>query len=577
MRVTRRVTGLALSSALVMSGFGLAPAHANDGGTLWAWGGDPFGYGFMGSLNPVAQPLPAPVDLGVVQGKRIDSISADTFTSCVVAEGDPYCWGFNAYGQLGDGTAANSSTPVAVERSGALAGRTIQSFSPGGAHTCALADGKPYCWGLSVSGQVGDGTTTNRLTPVAVDTTGALAGRQVTALTTGDTESCVLADGTPYCWGERFDGFSLVPTLVPTAVPDPGGYLTGKTVTSISAGLLYGCLVADGAPYCWGLNNEGQLGDGTFAPKAALTPVDMSGALAGKTVTAVRAGLRTSCALADGAAYCWGDNQFGQVGDGTTDDRPTPVAVDRSGALAGRTVTGIRVGSYFTCAVGDAELLCWGRGDNNGTGQDSTVPVKVPAFQGTEVIALALGNGHALALTTDRPSAPQAASASRGDARAVVSWQPPADDGGRPVTGYVVTASPGGARCETSGLSCVVSGLQNGTAYELDVVARNAVGDSPGARTAVTPLGVQKVKVPKRVKKRGVTVIVKKGAKTSAGVPVTAKVKAKGKVKVLRKGGAVVVKPLGKKWRVSVTLTAAGTQTHEPFGQRVVYVNGKRR
>ncbi|TXH30411.1 MAG: hypothetical protein E6Q91_05285 [Actinobacteria bacterium] len=572
--MTARLAGLALSSALVMSGFGLVPVHANDGGTLWAWGSDPFGYGFMGSLNPVAQPLPAPVDLGVVRGKRLDSISADTFTSCVVAAGDPYCWGYNVYGQLGDGTTANSPKPVAVQRSGVLAGKTIQSFSPGGAHTCALADGKPYCWGLNVSGQVGDGTTTNRLTPVAVDTTGALAGRQVTALTTGDTESCVVADGAPFCWGERYDGAGLVSRLVPTAIPDPSGYLTGKTVTSLSAGLLYGCLVAAGTPYCWGRNSDGQLGDGTFAPSAALTPVDMSGALAGKTVTTVRAGLRTTCAVADGAAYCWGDNQFGQVGDGTTDDRPSPVAV---AALAGRTVTGIRVGSYFTCAVGDAKLLCWGRNDFTGTGQDSTVPVEVPAFKGKEVLALAVGNGHALALTTDRPTAPQAASASRGDARAVVSWQPPADDGGRPVTGYVVTASPGGARCQTSGLSCVVSGLQNGTPYELDVVARNAVGDSPGARIAVTPLGVQKVKTPKRVKKRGVTVILKKGARTSAGVPVATKVKAKGKVKVIRKGGAVTVKPLGKKWRVTVTLSAPGTDTHEPFSQKVVYKNGKRR
>ena len=156
------------------------------------------------------------------------------------------------------------------------------------------------------------------------------------------------------------------------------------------------------------------------------------------------------------------------------------------------------------------------------------------------------------------------------------------DDGGAAVVGYRVTA--GGVACETTGLSCTLSGLAAGTDHTVRVVARNAVGDSAAATVkaqtgpaAVIAKSKQSFTTPRKVKKRGTTVIIKKGAKTSAGVPVATKVKAKGKVKVLRKGGAVTVKPLGKKWRVTVTLTAPGTETHEPFSQRIVYKNGKRR
>ena len=111
---------------------------------------------------------------------------------------------------------------------------------------------------------------------------------------------------------------------------------------------------------------------------------------------------------------------------------------------------------------------------------------------------------------------------------------------------------------------------------EFAVKAQSAVNPPP-ADAPVVVKGAQSFTTPRKVKKRGTTVIIKKGAKTSAGVPVATKVKAKGKVKVLRKGGAVKVKPLGKKWRVTVTLTAPGTETHEPFSQRIVYKNGTRR
>ena len=110
---------------------------------------------------------------------------------------------------------------------------------------------------------------------------------------------------------------------------------------------------------------------------------------------------------------------------------------------------------------------------------------------------------------------------------------------------------------------------------EFAVKAQSAVNPPP-ADAPVVVKGAQSFTTPRKVKKRGVTVIVPKGGKTSAGLPVTASVKAKGKVKVIRKGGAVSVKPRGKKWRVTVTLSAPGSEITEPFSQKVVYKNGKR-
>ena len=195
---------------------------------------------------------------------------------------------------------ANSSVPVAVSTSGVLAGKTLTQISAGtiADHTCALdTAGAAYCWGRNVLGQLGDGSTTTGYFPVAVDASGALAGKTLTQITAGAAHTCALD--------------------------------------------------AAGAAFCWGDNTDGELGDGGTAGSSVPVAVDASGVLAGKTLTRITASITHVCAVdAAGAAYCWGDDAFGQLGDGntTSDDSLVPVAVDASGLLAGKTLTQISAG-----------------------------------------------------------------------------------------------------------------------------------------------------------------------------------------------------------------------------------------
>ena len=166
--------------------------------------------------------------------------------SCALADGRAYCWGGNQSGQLGDGTFVSKSGPVAV--AGALAGKVVSAISAGMIHTCALAEGRAYCWGFNGSGRVGDDSTTTRSAPVAVATPDVLKDKTITAIAAGDEHTCALADGRPSC-GEKnqfgqLGDVSTVDRLVPVAVVDARAlWVGGETVTGIRAGGDHTCEV----------------------------------------------------------------------------------------------------------------------------------------------------------------------------------------------------------------------------------------------------------------------------------------------------------------------------------------------
>src|ERR1017187_1471225 len=133
-------------------------------------------------------------------------ITAGSFHSCAIESGKAYCWGDNGSGQLGNGSTVGSSVPVAVDTSGVLAGQVLTQITAGGAYTCALdGAGAAYCWGDNRRGQIRDGgTVSNSSVPVAVKTSGVLAGRTLTQITADGYHSCVLdAAGAAYCWGDN--------------------------------------------------------------------------------------------------------------------------------------------------------------------------------------------------------------------------------------------------------------------------------------------------------------------------------------------------------------------------------------
>ena len=459
---------------------GNAHSCAIENDRAYCWGEND--YGQLGDGRTTDSSVPVPVTTtGALAGKKLTQISAGggggLDTCALDSTGAAYCWGSNYDGGLGDGngSAGSSTVPVAVSTLGALAGKKLTQISTGSNGACVLdSAGAAYCWGDNDFGEAGDGSTSSSSSPVAVDTKGALAGRKLTQISAGFEDTCALdSAGAAYCWGDNYywelgDGhggsngdYSSVPVPVNTT-----GALAGKTLTQISAGWWYGCaLDSAGTAYCWGYGALGSTGT-SRVPVA----VDARGALAGHPLSQISAGLGETCALArTGAAYCWGDNADGELGDGSTASSVIPVAVDKRGALAGKILTEVAAGAFHACAADDAgAVYCWGDNNQGDLGDDRSAASDVPVLVG--------------------PHAPTKVTAVPGDTTATVSWTAPASLDGGTLSGYTATASPGGATCMTTTVTCKITGLTNGTRYSVAVVARTTVGDSDASSPAlVTP------------------------------------------------------------------------------------------
>ena len=305
----------------------------------------------LGSLVPAPQAALAASQQGA-------SVSAGSNLSCAIDSGRAYCWGSNPDG-LGDGSSPPYSyVPVAVDTSGVLAGKTLTKISAGYGYACALdSAGAAYCWGGNYYGELGNGTTTSSNVPVAVDTSGVLAGKTLVQIAAGQQDTCALdTAGEVYCWGlniygELGDG-STANSSVPVAV-DTSGALAGKTVTQITATTAR--WISAGVAYCWGLNDFGQLGDGSTANSSVPVAVDTSGVLAGKTLTRITASVSeisparwiALAPLTAGASI-----STASWATAATANSSVPVAVDTSGVLAGKTLTQITAGDDQACAPG---------------------------------------------------------------------------------------------------------------------------------------------------------------------------------------------------------------------------------
>jgi alpha-tubulin suppressor-like RCC1 family protein len=312
-------------------------------------------------------------------------------TCALTSAGAAYCWGRGESGQLGmppppstcltdGGFFSCSMVPVPVG-----GGLTFVKLAGGGAHTCALtSDGTAYCWGNNASGQLGDNSRTSRNAPVPVAT-----WLKFDSIDAGAAHTCaVTSAGKAYCWGRNDRGQVGDGTTTNSAVPV--AVTEGLTFQLIAAGgfsIGHTCGLTDlGAAYCWGENTFGALGD--RSTKDSAVPVAVVGNLprpespadARLSFVQLVAGgfIGHTCGLIDGgAAYCWGENETGQVGDGTTIDRPAPEAV--AGGLEFLTVD---AGFRHTCGRAiTGTVYCWG---SNGAGQLgnnsnslSTVPAKV--------------------------------------------------------------------------------------------------------------------------------------------------------------------------------------------------------
>jgi alpha-tubulin suppressor-like RCC1 family protein len=312
-------------------------------------------------------------------------------TCAVTSTGAVQCWGRNTDGQVGDGTTVARLTPVTV--SGLSSG--VDTVAVGSAHSCAVTTaGGLVCWGANERGQPGTGTTSPRSTPT--DVTGLTSG--VLAVSPGWQHTCAMtAAGGVKCWGANSYGQLGDGTTIERLTPV---YVVGLTsgVVALSTGLQHACAVTNaGAVKCWGYGGNGGLGVGSLADHS--TPVDVVGLAAG--AVAMAAGSSHSCALtAGGGVKCWGCNQDGQIGDATTSTRTTPV--DVTGLATG--VVAIEAGGSHTCALTTSgRLRCWGNNTFGGLGDSTTVdrltPVDVTGLA-DGVAAMSAGSLHTCAVTT---------------------------------------------------------------------------------------------------------------------------------------------------------------------------------
>jgi alpha-tubulin suppressor-like RCC1 family protein len=315
------------------------------------------------------------------------TLTANGHHTCTLAsDGSALCWGLNGTGQLGDGSTINRTTPVPV-----TGGLTFASITGGGHHTCGLTSGGiAYCWGGNVFGALGDGSTTSRTAPVAV--MGEL--RFTSLIGGGFHHTCGLTtSGAAYCWGWNQDGQLGDGTT--TNRTTPVAVAGGLTFASLEGGGHHTCgLTSGGAAYCWGTNVTGQLGDGTSVGRA--TPTAVAG---GITFTSLSGGWLHTCGVASaGPSYCWGNNNNGQLGDGTMFNRTAPVSVQ-----GGRTFVLLSgIGDYTCGLTGGGAAFCWGDnifgGLGDGSTTDRTLPVAVTG--GLTLASLTAGWYHTCGVTS---------------------------------------------------------------------------------------------------------------------------------------------------------------------------------
>jgi alpha-tubulin suppressor-like RCC1 family protein len=335
--------------------------------------------------------------------ERAVAVSAGFAHTCAITTGGAVkCWGANDHGQLGDGTTGDSAIPVDVDLPA-----PATAIAAGYVHTCAIVGGAPWCWGDNSTGALGDGTTAGRSTPALVPgVTGATAisaggGENAGTVVTWYGHSCALAAGSLSCWGGNESGQLGDGTFVQSASPVRValGSLDGQA-TAVANGDRHTCAVVAAGVWCWGAAGSWQLGNGNTSNQSR--PVQAQGVQNG--ASAVAAGAAHTCAVvaAPAAALaCWGSNSAGQAAGGDnsalTVQRPTAVA------LAGVAPADVAAGSAYTCVLDgpSGAPTCFGADDASQLSGPAAPRGSVRVALPQRASALAAGYDHACALLDD--------------------------------------------------------------------------------------------------------------------------------------------------------------------------------
>jgi alpha-tubulin suppressor-like RCC1 family protein len=357
----------------VSAGKNHACALKPDGAAV-CWGDNSTGLLGIGAVTG-SQASPSATVSGLTQA--IGLATGDSHSCALHSDGTVSCWGDNTFGQQGRGASLslNDDQLTAVKVPGIS---DAVALTAGFNHTCAMrATGQILCWGLNNDGQLGNGSIANTATPTA-----PIGLTNIVSVAAASNNTCALsAQGEAFCWGDNSKGqlgigsanqdISDVPNLVQGLSDEP--------VIALTGGAHHCALMQSGTARCWGLNNNGQLGDGTSVDSTL--PVVVKGL--GGPATHLVAGSGHTCAIVltkfDGdKVVCWGAGGFGQLGNGSTSTSVTPVTADNlPDAIA------LTAGSGFTCALRTGGAIsCWGRGNVLGNGSSTNKFLPTPVLGG---------------------------------------------------------------------------------------------------------------------------------------------------------------------------------------------------
>ena len=358
---------------------------------VYCWGYN--GYGEVGVGSAETKIFNPTAIKGDLANKRVKLVTTGRFHVCALTlDGQAYCWGWNNWGEVGDGTYQEKRLPVKVKATtpeDVLYDKTIKQISASNRSTCAVAsDNKAYCWGDNSNHQAGTGVVGNLFKPHAVQ--GDLAMKNIDSVLAGSYHSCALTvDREFYCWGYNSGyqpfgfktndekGIVKLPTLANDSLL--AEVELRRLVLSFTDQGPHSCAIGqDNKAYCWGSNDYGQLGNGVSV--GGIRQISLKDESNSDQVKDISTGNRYTCAISlNNKAYCWGYNNYGQLGNNTKTISQSPVAVQ--GEIANKVVSGISAGMNHTCAIADGDIYCWGRnvyGElGDGTTNESLLPIKI--------------------------------------------------------------------------------------------------------------------------------------------------------------------------------------------------------
>lgn len=403
-------------------------------GKLYCWGKYRGNGTNIGELESDSQRVPVDVTPPGAVIDNVYSFNDNSGAICATGMGKAWCWGkalkwkttnlvTQAYGQdqatpelYGDANlmglpTGSKITQMSPGAGGDNLGITISSVLSMGSAMCAIANATPYCTGDNLFGQLGRGNNTNTITgnsnthPTAPGNNikqfnrtysgtdvaavnipaippfnaqlqpgryniGLTAGKAATAIDAGNKFTCAVIDAAPFCWGRNSNGQLGDGTNNESRRPISASYMSDKYTTRVSAGDSHTCSITNGRAYCWGNGADGRLGKGNSASSS--TPEAVPSVINNMAVTDISAGTNHTCAVANSQAYCWGGNGNGQLGTGSTTPSSSNVPVQVTG-LSGKLVTKIAAGNNFTCAIADSKPYCWGAGSSGQIGNNAPV------------------------------------------------------------------------------------------------------------------------------------------------------------------------------------------------------------